>query len=172
MLQIVEKETAKHNYANAKVPSVSLRQVVRVQEYLSPFIIFSLMENSNPFPSLEAIDTYPIPELLIPRMMKVYGYSQETAQDLVREAKRMLALHIRTKKGINPSLKVDDAWHEMLMFTRFYKEFADFIGGYVHHNPTPPGQKNKTKSGESLYESTKKNYEETFGLPPDPRYWG
>lgn len=118
-------------------------------------------------PTLEQVDAFQTPEMLIPRVAKEHGYSDEDAKNLVKEAKRMLYLHARTKTPVSPSLKVDDAWHEMLMFTRYYREYADFIGAFVHHDPTPG-----PPDGGKMYANTKKMYEEEFGHAPDPRYWG
>lgn len=118
-------------------------------------------------PTLAEVDAHPTPEMLIPRVAKEHDYSMEDATNLVKEAKRMLYLHAITKKPVSPSLKVDDAWHEMLMFTRYYQQFADFIGAFVHHDPTPGAP-----DGGRMYAKTKEMYEETFGEAPNPKYWG
>ena len=124
-------------------------------------------------PSLEEVDAYPVPELLVPRLERVYGYSWAEASDLVREAKRMLYLRVASGQPVNPSMKVDDAWHEMLMFTEFYQEFCAFIGQFIHHKPTPPGSGRVVKKGgTNTYLETKKNYEVYFEMKPDPNYWG
>ena len=117
-------------------------------------------------PTLQEVDDYPTPELLIPRVSKEHDYDMETAANLVREAKRMLYLYVISKKAISPSKHVDMAWHEMLMFTRFYKEFAQFIGVFIHHDPTPG-----MPDGGKLYADTKKRYEEFFNIKPNPEYW-
>lgn len=40
------------------------------------------------------------------------------------------------------STRVDDVWHEMLMFTREYEQFCkQFCGGLIHHAPHAPGGK-------------------------------
>jgi hypothetical protein len=116
---------------------------------------------------LEEVDNYPLPELLIPRISKIHGYSQKVATDLVREAKRMLYLGAKTDEWVTPSLKVDDAWHEMLMFTRFYKKFCEGLGRFMHHDPTPG-----PPDGGKAYKRTKENYQKAFGFAPDPKYWG
>lgn len=124
-------------------------------------------------PTLEEVDAFPLPELLIPRVMKDSGYTREQAEIAVREAKRMLYIRAAGAKTINPSIFVDEGWHAMLLFTRFYEKFANFIGRYVHHEPTPPkklapGEKRPVNNN---YEHTKQAYEEILGFKPDPRYW-
>lgn len=118
-------------------------------------------------PTLAEVDAYPLPDMLVPRVAKVHGYSEKDAANLVKEAKRMLYLSIVSDHPISPSVQVDDGWHEMLMFTRFYRDFAEFIGGFIHHDPTPG-----PPDGGRLYEKTKANYEKYFGEKPNPRYWG
>lgn len=117
-------------------------------------------------PTLLQVDAYQLPELILPRMIKNHGYSEEDARNLLLEAKRMLYLRAAGATGVSPSIKVDDAWHEMLMFTRSYKSFAEFIGRFVHHEPSdgPP-------DGGRLYAYTKKAYKEILGIEPDLRYW-
>lgn len=134
--------------------------------------------NALPLP-LSTIDTYPHPDYLIPRIMKDAGHTEAYATLLVREAKRMLYLCVVSGEAVAPSLHVDDAWHAMLMFTRFYKEFGEAIGGFVHHDPTPPGfwetkQKNEgvsLKGGTPIYRKMKENYLTYFGEAPDPACW-
>jgi hypothetical protein len=117
-------------------------------------------------PSLAEVDAFELPELLIPRMVKEFGYTEELANDLMREAKRMLYLYARTRESVVPSVIVDDAWHTFLLFTRSYKRFADFIGVYVHHEPTKG-----SPDGGVGYARTKTNYEREFGETPNPKYW-
>jgi hypothetical protein len=37
-----------------------------------------------------------------------------------------------------PSRRVDDLWHEFILYTRDYHTFCERIGGYVHHVPEVP----------------------------------
>jgi len=46
------------------------------------------------------------------------------------------------------------------------QQFADFIGVFVHHDPTPG-----PPDGGRLYNKTKENYERVFGEKPNPEYW-
>lgn len=124
------------------------------------------MSETHKLPSLAGVDAYLAPELLIPRLEKEHSYSRKKAEDLFREAKRMLYLRAAGATGVSPSIQVDDAWHAMLMFTRFYQDFADFIGRFVHHNPTP-GPPDDGR----LYAYTKKAYKEILGEEPNPKYW-
>lgn len=132
-------------------------------------------------PTLQEVDDYAVPDLLIPRIMKLYNRDEEYAKGIVKEAKRMLYLHWVTKHPVCPSIQIDDAWHEMILFTRWYAKFCDFIGGFVHHTPEPVAPKavapkqesapSAPSEAETLYDQTRANYEEHFGEKPNTRYW-
>lgn len=134
-----------------------------------------------PVPTLAEVDAYEVPKLLIPRIAKEHHRTLEEATMMVREAKRMLYLCIVSGESIAPSDIVDEAWHEMLMFTRFYKDFGNFIGGFIHHDPTDPEMATaelpapapvETVPNETpTYTKMKKNYEKCFGEKPNQKYW-
>lgn len=117
-------------------------------------------------PTLAEVDAYPVPALLVPRIHHEHQYSLAYAAGALREAKRMLFLSASTGELVAPSAFIDPAWHEMLMFTRFYHEFSSFIGKFIHHDPTP-GE----PDGGALYTKTKQLYAQIFKVPPDPQFW-
>lgn len=117
-------------------------------------------------PTLQEVDDFKVPDMLIPRVAKEHNYHPEIAAGLVREAKRMLYLDTIAGKSMSPSHHVDMAWHEMLMFTAWYQEFCKFLGRFIHHDPTPG-----PPDGGKMYERTKQVYEELFGQKPNPTYW-
>lgn len=116
--------------------------------------------------TLEQVDNFSAPEMLVPRISKEHNYTPEYAQGALREAKRMLYLSVVAKEAVSPSNLVDMAWHEMLMFTRYYREFSNFIGSFVDHDPTPG-----PPDGGNMYERTKVLYEAHFKEKPDPKFW-
>jgi hypothetical protein len=116
--------------------------------------------------TLAEVDAYPVPELLVPRIEEEHNYSHGFAVGALHEAKRMLYLSASTGEVVSPSGLIDPAWHEMLMFTRFYQEFSDFIGGFIHHDPTPG-----VPDGGRAYERTKELYRTHFRTIPDKQFW-
>jgi hypothetical protein len=104
--------------------------------------------------------------MLIPRIAKEHNYSEDYATKALREAKRMLYLSVISNEPASPSKLIDPAWHEMLMFTRYYQEFYNFLGKFIHHDPTPD-----MPDGGKMYARTKENYKKFFGEDPDPAYW-
>lgn len=115
----------------------------------------------------EEIDAYPVPALLVPRVAKEAGVTEEVAEGAVREAKRMLALAVLVPTTVAPSDLVDEAWHTMILFTRFYKEYAIFLGGFVHHEPLGGAFNPNGKT----YQGTKEAYKTFFNEAPDPVFW-
>ncbi len=54
----------------------------------------------------------------------------------ILDMKRFFILAALVKEAPMFSWKVDQIWHEMLMFTREYDEFAEnYLGTKIHHNP-------------------------------------
>ncbi len=123
-------------------------------------------------PALAQVDAYAVPELLVPRLMKVYKLDQEFAEGIVKEAKRMLYLRALLNMRLCPSVEIDDAWHEMIVFTEFYHDFCNFLGsGYLHHTPEPDSPDGNTGTqGPSLYDETVALYKKHIGAP-DERFW-
>lgn len=124
-------------------------------------------------PTLAEVDAYPVPELLVPRIMKVHHRDREFAEAIVKEAKRMLYLGEVAQKAVTPSEEIDDAWHEMILFTPYYHKLCRFLGtDYIHHDPEPETPPSKTGApGVSQYDETLALYELHFGAKPDERYW-
>ncbi len=140
--------------------------------------------------TLEEIDSYKVPGYLVERVAEAHGYSIEYAQDLCREAKRMLYLSVIATEPTVPSYNVDMAWHEMIIFTKWYAGYANFIGEFIHHIPEKPEikpQKNFVEKTIHIlkdklfgtdpapdspsYAKTKENYKKYFGIEPSKRYW-
>lgn len=135
--------------------------------------------------TIAEVDAYVVPSFLAERIAKIHEVPIDFANGLITEAKRMLYLCIISNESVAPPDRIDWAWHEMLMFTHFYKEFAEFIGGFIHHVPNPPASEDEPKEtwksikknlgkprpGTDTYNKTKSNYEKFFGKKPDPLYW-
>lgn len=136
-------------------------------------------------PTLAEVDAYEVPGFLAERVARIHKVPRDFADGLITEAKRMLYLAIISDDSVAPSDRVDWAWHEMLMFTRFYRDFGNFIGGFIHHDPNPPPEAEdrdetweeiqaalgKPRRGSETYQKTKANYEKFFGEKPNPLYW-
>lgn len=134
---------------------------------------FPAAMTAKKLPTLAEVDAYPVPELLTPRIMRKYSRDKEYAEGILREAKRMLYLGELTGKPVTPSEEIDDAWHEMILFSPYYFKLCRFLGtDYIHHEPepeTPAGSAGT--NGPSQYDETIALYEKQFGVKADQRYW-
>jgi hypothetical protein len=98
--------------------------------------------------------------------------SDEEGEELFREALRYLVL-AESDRSITTwkmySTRVDEAWHQFMLFTVKYTEFChEFFGGYLHHAPsnapTPTGAPDSRPAvEESTFEQFSQRYEEFFG---------
>ena len=136
-------------------------------------------------PTLAEVDAYEVPSFLALRISRIHKVPLDFAQGLIIEAKRMLYLCSISDSSVAPSDRVDWAWHEMIMFTRFYKDYSEFIGGFIHHIPNPPPEADERdetweeiqktlgikRMGSETYNKTKENYEKFFNTKPNPLFW-
>ena len=64
------------------------------------------------------------------------------------------------------SARVDEVWHQFILFTRQYADFCqDTLGNFLHHNP----KTSHTPVHEDRMGNFKQEYERTFG--PVPKAW-
>jgi hypothetical protein len=97
------------------------------------------------------------------------------AEALFLEAKKYLVLAQSddTKIWQMHSLRVDEAWHQFILFTAQYADFCErFFGRYIHHSPSnaPKAEKAKATPVASFAEF-RARYEELFGSSlPDVWY--
>jgi hypothetical protein len=136
-------------------------------------------------PTLQDVDNYSVPKFLSDRVAIVNNFPVDFCEGLIREAKRFLYLSVVSGEYISPSNRVDLAWHEMLMYTEFYKDFCNFLGKFIHHVPNPPdsesGQKETFENIQKTlgqqrrespeYTKTKILYKKYFDIDPDPLFW-
>lgn len=66
-----------------------------------------------------------------------------TAGRIMEQALAFLAVCAENPGGrLVPSEMVDKGWHAFLLHTYEYNEFCETVAGrYIHHRPTPPGER-------------------------------
>ncbi|MEM7246809.1 MAG: hypothetical protein AAF533_15765 [Acidobacteriota bacterium] len=85
----------------------------------------------------------------------------------LRALMRFLLLVAESDERLTPSLRVDLAWHELILFTRFYHGFCErHFGRFLHHHPGGDEGDNHRR-----FALTLSRHRERFGTP-DPRFWG
>jgi hypothetical protein len=101
--------------------------------------------------------------------------TEREGEALFREVKRYLVLaDLDPDRAWNMySLRVDEAWHQFILFTRQYIDFSQtYFGRYVSHNPSNAPKVDYGRPIEqTTFEQFQARYEELFSEPlPDIWY--
>jgi hypothetical protein len=101
---------------------------------------------------------------------KIVTHTQEVdalqARIGLTEVVRFLWLCSESDAVLTPSQRVDEIWHQLILFTRGYQTFcAQNLKGFIHHQPS------REPVNEQLqYTRTIVKYKSVFGTP-DNNYW-
>lgn len=100
--------------------------------------------------------------LLIQKVSISCNVDDKSAKSYLIECLKFLHLIGVKKQKLTPSLKVDLAWHEFILFTRTYHQFCSTeFGRYIHHQPGGDEKQNRHQ-----FKNTLMLYALTFGTPP------
>jgi len=84
---------------------------------------------------LDEVMGYENPDV-IARMKKELSLTEEEANLLFDDTKRFLYLTATHPGAWSPPRRVDEGWHEFLMFTRDYVDFCQrYFNRFIHHEP-------------------------------------
>lgn len=76
-------------------------------------------------------------EKVVSRISKNCDLSLHEAAQVFSDVKLFLFLTRLENKPLTPTLKIDKAWHEFLVFTKEYREFClEVLGAFIDHCPT------------------------------------
>lgn len=93
--------------------------------------------------------------------------SDFSSEELLKEVLKFLHLIAESGQKLTPSILIDDVWHEMILFTKFYSTFCNkHFGRFIHHHPGGKDEENRNN-----YRKTIQLYVLTFGKP-EPLIWG
>jgi hypothetical protein len=116
------------------------------------------------FDALDFEAPYLVEKLLKDRVVDI----AEAGTALFAEVKRYLVLNQvdQTKAWQMHSLRVDEVWHQFVLFTVEYSAFCDrYFGHYVHHAPSnAPDPAFGHRAPEATFGEFADRYEEIFGL--------
>lgn len=89
-----------------------------------------------------------------------------TPEQGLLEVLRFLSL-INESVVMTPSDRVDQIWHQFILWTRLYSEYCTTLyQKYLHHTPDDDKSKNSKQ-----FEQTRVRYMQDFGQP-NPYFWG
>ncbi len=105
--------------------------------------------------------------ILSGKLEKILTTSELDSRSLLIETIKFLYLVSKNKVVLSPSLLVDLAWHELILFTRAYEQFClSKLGRFIHHTPDDNKESNNRN-----FLKTIQYYIHTFGKPPKD-IWG
>jgi hypothetical protein len=119
--------------------------------------------------------TYEAPFLIEKLIKNAVVDTAEEGDALFREVKRYLVLAHQDQDHVwnMYSLRVDEAWHQFILFTRQYMDFCHrYFGRYIPHNPSNAPKVEFVRPVEKTsFEQFHARYQELFGEPlPDVWY--
>jgi hypothetical protein len=131
----------------------------------------------QPVPDIDAliagVMAFEAPYLIEKLLKEHICTSADEAAALFTEVKRYLLLwHIDPSKSWQMhSLRIDEAWHQLVLFTHEYTAFCvDHFGRYLHHMPSNAPQMAGEPVPEATFAELAARYEEVFGEPL-PSIW-
>jgi hypothetical protein len=131
----------------------------------------AICEASNAMNAL----AYEAPFLIEKLLKERIAQTAEEAVALFLEVKKYIVLvqSDDTKIWEMHSLRVDEVWHQFILFTTQYLDFCQrFLGRYVHHSPSnAPETKNEKATPVASFAMFCERYKELFGSSlPDVWY--
>lgn len=77
--------------------------------------------------------------LLVNRLCNKLNITREEAEQVFSDMKMFLFLAGTTNEPLAPTEKIDEAWHNFILFTKDYRDFClRYFGKFIHHVPTDP----------------------------------
>jgi hypothetical protein len=103
--------------------------------------------------------------LIIDKIEAIAKSNNTTSEVLLNEVVRFIDLIHLSNSKLSPSYLVDLAWHEFILFTKYYNTFCNkHYGRFIHHTP------GKSTSPE-IFKKTVNLYIKEYGLPTH-NLWG
>lgn len=99
------------------------------------------------------------------RLADENGWSIKFTQRAIIEYKKFMYLAATAGQMVSPSDVVDIVWHQHLIFTNAYHDFAKVLGKRIEHIPSTHNPEEREKF-EFARKRTQKLYEEHFGEQP------
>ena len=115
---------------------------------------------SNPDVCLATVMGFMFPDL-IDRMVEKYGWTKTEAELVFEDTKRFLYLCGTGTQVVAPSPKIDEVWHNFILYTEDYLAFCKTqFGRFIHHRPR---RKSDAPSKRDLVHETLSLAQATFG---------
>lgn len=117
----------------------------------------NILENRVKNLHLEIVNSVPLYLKKIESISKEHNISSDL---LIKELLKFFIIVEQNKMITSPSLIVDLAWHELILFTKFYHDFCEKnFNKFIHHTPS----ENENKE---IFNNTINKYKQLFNNPP------
>ena len=112
----------------------------------------------------EALEQNPV---LYKKISVACQVEETEVPDLLGQVMIFLSLIAIVNERLTPSIIVDNAWHELILCTKYYHTLCERnFGRYIHHHPGGKEEDNRKQ-----FANTIKRYQQHYGTPPS-KYWG
>jgi hypothetical protein len=103
-------------------------------------------------------------EPLVYRMVDKYKWEEREARECFEDLKRFLFMAVMADKPVAPTEKLDEMWHNFILYTMDYDEFCKTrLGLFVHHRPR---RRDDPKSTRNMRQETLDFAHALFGFLP------
>ena len=104
--------------------------------------------------------------LIIKKISTATNLGFKASENLLVEVIKFLDLIVISGQRLTPSYLVDQGWHELILFTRYYENFCEKTWGrFIHHHPGGKKQENQKN-----FQKTLTLYTQQWGNPP-VQFW-
>lgn len=101
---------------------------------------------------------------LVYRMVDKYKWTEAESRECFEDLKRFLYMAVIADKPVAPTEKLDEMWHNFILYTLDYAEFCmTHLSLFVHHRPR---RRDDSKSTRNMRQETMDFARELFGYLP------
>jgi len=96
---------------------------------------------------LDQVLAYQHPTLIL-RLHDKLGMSEHEAKELFDDLKRFLFLCATHREKLGPTDRIDEAWHNFILFTKDYRNFCNrLLGKFIEHVPITQAARSSKDGG-------------------------
>ncbi|HWD90795.1 MAG TPA: hypothetical protein VG938_00465 [Verrucomicrobiae bacterium] len=101
---------------------------------------------------------------LVYRMVDKYKWTEAAARECFEDLKKFLYMAVLADKPVAPTEKLDEMWHNFILYTMDYAEYCQTrFGLFVHHRPR---RRDDPKSTRNMRQETLEFASELFAVLP------
>ncbi|MBX2857735.1 MAG: adenosylmethionine decarboxylase [Cellvibrionaceae bacterium] len=111
-------------------------------------------------------ELYQTTPLLVEKISDAVKLSEISAQSLLAELVKFLVVCSKNQHTFLPSMVVDSAWQQFILFTEIYENFCQqYLSRFIHYQPTIYAERSDFD-----YQNTLTAYAAYYGSPP-AHFW-